>query len=225
VALQWLAQALHARHLWSYQEDGVGEPAWDTLSEMLFMLSQVITSTLLIAIAHGYMLLRSKVDDLTGGHKNKAIIVILAAAMLHMALVVIGKMYDNASHKHHENEGAVGWLLLVVRVLLYAFFSRGVVALQQSGGIRLQCFLQRFRFVGSVYFLAYPAIFITVKVFAPYLRHPIMQIALLSMQTTAALWMAELFLTRGTFYEVSTLSCSLLPGGGSSFTPKCVKEN
>merc|ERR1711997_937658 len=97
--------------------------------------------------------------------------------------------------------------------------------MRHEGGFKLCAFLQRFQFAGTLYFLSYPAIFILVQVFAPYLRHPIMHVGLLTMQTASAFWLANLFLFRGTYFEVSSLGSSLLPGGGGCYFPTEIKKH
>jgi len=109
-------------------------------------------------------------------------------------------------------------VLLAARLALFGLFTKGVMELKLTAGLRLQSFLRRFQFAGSAYLLSYPMLFLVVQGFAPYLRHPLLQIGLLTAQTCSAFWLASLFLSKGSFYEVSTLSDSLLPGllGGGS---------
>jgi len=137
--------------------------------------------------------------------------VALFSLAVHAALVGFGKMQDEAASKYHKNEGAIGWVLLSVRLMLLGWFCFATQASQQEGGLRLHDFLQRFRLAGSVYFLTYPVLFVVVQMFAPYLQHPLLQIGLLIMQTASIVWLAELFLSRGTYFKLSALSCSLLP--------------
>lgn len=208
IALQLIAHTLHTVHLWRYQSDGTGIKTLDVLSEVLFMLSQVVQTTLLIAIAMGYTLLP--------GRDGRMVIVkwiALLALVIHAVLVSFGKLQDESACKYHENEGAVGWVLLSVRLLLFSWFVFATQASQEQGGLRLHDFFHRFRLAGSMYFVAYPALFVVVQAFAPYLQHPIMQIGLLAMQTTSNIWLAELFLSKGMYFKVSALSTSLLPGG------------
>jgi len=198
---------LHTVHLWWYQADGIGSKSVDMLSEILFMLSQVVQTTLLIAISMGYTLLPSR--------EGRMVVVkwiALLSLVIHAALVSFGKLQDESACKYHENEGAVGWVLMSVRLLLLSWFVLASQESQKEGGLRLHGFLQRFRLAGTVYFLAYPLLFVVVQAFAPYLQHPIMQIGLFSMQTASYVWLAELFLSRGTYFKVSALSTSLLPG-------------
>lgn len=209
IALQYTGQVLHTLHLQSYGSNGRGTVSLDLCSEVFVMLSQVVQTALLIAIAMGYTLLprySCRID----------IVKCVAAASLffHGALVSFGKLQEESACKYHENEGAVGWVLLSVRLLLFAWFVAAIQRSQAQGGLRLHGFFQSFRTAGSMYFLAYPVLFIVVQVFAPYLQHPILQIGLLSMQTASDVWLAELFLSRGTYFKVSALSSSLLPASG-----------
>jgi len=171
------------------------------------MLSQVLQTTLLIAIAMGYTLLPST--------QNSMMVVKLLVAsslIIHAVLVSFGNMQEESASKYHENEGAVGWVLLTVRLMLFAWFLVSTQASQNASGPKLQSFLQRFRIAGSMYFLAYPLLFVIVQIFAAYLQHPIMQIGLLAMQTISNVCLSKLFLSRGAYFEVSSLGSSFLPG-------------
>jgi len=220
VALQWLAQVSHSLHFLLYSQDGVGSAAVEAVAEVLFMVSQVLSSTLLIIIAQGYTLTRS-----SGCGLDLVRHVAVAVAILHVVLVGHGKLQGEASYKYHGNEGAIGWTLLAVRLLLFAWFAVGLQSLKRKGGFRLQCFLKSFQLAGSLYFLAYPAIFVVAQLFAPYLQHPVMQIGLVAMQTASAFWLAHLFLSRGAYFEVSTLSACLLPGGKSGVPTLLYKDD
>lgn len=206
IALQYVGQVFHTLHLYNYQSNGRGFILVDLCSEISFMLSQVVQTALLIAIAMGYTILpvRSSQLDVVKWIASLSLVI-------HVVLVSFGKLQDESACKYHENEGAVGWVLLSVRLLLFAWFVIATQASQQQGGLRLHDFFQRFRIAGSLYFVAYPLLFVIVQVFAPYLQHPIMQIGLLLMQTASDVWLAELFLSRGTYFKVSTLSSSFLP--------------
>jgi len=208
IILQYIAQASHTIHLYKYRGDGYGMKGLEVLSEIMFMLSQVIQTSLLILIGLGYTLLQSKIGEL-----DLMIPMCFMVAVIHIMLVGFGKIQDDASYKYHENEGAVGWVLLVMRLLLYIWFLWAVQSTASEGGMRLQQFCRQFRVAGSVYFLAYPMIFIVVKQFAPYLQHGIMSSGLMLMQMGSNLWLASLFLRKSEYFKVSTLNASFLPGG------------
>jgi len=207
--LQWAAEVLHLLHLQLYEKQGMGESSLEATSGILFMLSQVASCTLLIAIAKGYTLVSS--GDLgLDSMKRFAVIV----AILKVGLVGHDAWQGDHSDKHHENEGAVGWTIVIVRLLLLAWFITCVRSLhQRCRSLRLQGFLERFQLAGSAYFLAYPVIYTVVQVVAPYLQHPILHIGTAASQTCASIWLSDLFLSKGAYFQVSTLSSPLLPGG------------
>jgi len=207
MALQYVGQVLHIAHLCSYSQDGVGLQIFDLLAEVLLMMSQVIQATLLIVIALGYTVIHSTMDEL-----ELVKPVLLVVSVLHTVLVSISKLHDGTSEKYHENSGVVGWLLLAIRLVLFAWFRVATQASQQKGGFQLKSFLHQFQIAGSIYFLAYPSIFLMVQACAPYLQHPIMQTGLLAMQTVCNSWLACLFLSRGAYFKTSVLSLPLLPG-------------
>lgn len=172
------------------------------------MLSQVTQTSLLILIALGYTLLQSKIGEL-----DLMIPMCFMIGVIHIMLVGFGKIKDDASYKFHENEGVIGWILLGLRLLLYVWFLWAAQSSAQEGGFKIRCFLSQFRLAGTIYFLAYPAIFLLTQMFAPYLQHGIMSVGLMCMQAGSNVWLATLFLTRGEYFKVSTLSASVLPGG------------
>mmetsp|Transcript_90346 Transcript_90346/g.252510 ORF Transcript_90346/g.252510 Transcript_90346/m.252510 type:complete len:429 (-) Transcript_90346:115-1401(-) len=208
--LQWTAQGLQLLHLLGYEARGAPDSVFEAAGHVLLMLSQVASSTLLILIAQGYTLDPSR-EEVWGRAKPVAAVV----AMLHALLVGHAQLQGEHSDKHHENEGVVGWALLFSRLLLYVWFLAGARALWRSGGPRLQPFLSRFVLAGSMYFLAFPVLFVVVQLFAEYLQHPLLEIGMAATQAASFFWLSELFLTRGLYYQVSTLGASLLPGGFS----------
>jgi hypothetical protein len=203
--LQFAASVSYLAHLRQYHKDGVGYNLLDSLAENLLMGSQVMHTTLLIVIAQGYTLLHSTIDNLDVMKPVAALVM-----LTHTLLVGFDKMQDS-SNKNFEGEGVVGWILLVIRLLLFAWFARSLASTRAAGGLRLQTFLKRFEIVGSIYFLAYPVIFIVVQAFAPYLRQPIMQMGVVAMQLSSTAWLASLFLSRGAYFEVSTINTVSLP--------------
>jgi len=208
VMVHFIAQLSHTIHLVRYSRDGSGFKALEVLSEVFFMLSQVMQTSLLILIALGYTLLQSCLGDL-----DLMIPVFLMVGIVHLMLVVFGKLKDDESYKYHENEGAVGWIILIIRLLLYALFVWAVQSSAKEGGARLRNFLRQFGVAGTIYFLAYPILFLVTQLFAPYLQHCIFSVGVMTMQASSNVWMSMLFLTRGEYFRVSTLSDSALPGG------------
>jgi len=207
--LQLAAQVLHLVHLHVYEAQGASESSTEAFADILFMLSQVVTSSLLIAIARGYTLLSSKEGELRTLRPTAVLI-----ALIHVALVFHSKFQGDYASSHHENGGVAGCMLVAVRLCLCAWFLAGVkgLLLRQPGPSELNVFLRSFRCLGCLYFLSYPAIYIVSKIFAEYLQHPVMHTGLVVMQIAAVLWLSELFLSKRSRYnQVSTLRIATLP--------------
>merc|ERR1712061_775534 len=100
-----------------YKRDGSGIKALEVISEIFFMLSQMGQTSLLILIALGYTLLQSRMGEL-----DLMIPMCFMVGVIHIMLVGFGKIKDDASYKYHENEGAVGYILLTIRLMLYGWF-------------------------------------------------------------------------------------------------------
>jgi len=210
LVVQFAAQALHTGHLTLYRWNGQGSRVMEVLSEVLFMLCQVIQTSLLVVIALGYTLLKSKLGDL-----DFALPVCGVVALVHIALVILDKAQDGAAHRFTDHDGATGWIFMVLRLGLYAWFLLAANSTATSGGFRLKAFLGKFRLAASLYFLAYPLTFLVMQLFAPYLREPVMEGGIMAAQVASNIWLASLFLDRGAYFEASSLSASPLPGGGS----------
>lgn len=206
IMLQLSGHVSHTWHLWCYAADGVGLPWTEVLSEVFFMMSQVLLASLLLIIALGYTLTRSKVGDL-----DMIIVASVLVALVHAVLVILGKCRDDDAYKFHEHEGAHGWLLFALRLALWLWFVWAAQSTSAGAGPALQSFLRGYMLVGSVYFLSYPTIFLVVRLFAPYLQNAVLQAGLALTQVASITWLASLFLSKGSYFEVSSLNSSELP--------------
>lgn len=208
IATQYFGQVLHFVHLLLYKQNGYGVKALEVFSEILAVLSHVALASLLILIALGYTLLQSRIGDL-----DLMIPLCFIVGVFHVLLVTFAKIRDDASYNFHEHEGIIGWILLVMRLLLYAWFLWGVQSSAKDGGRALKHFLSNYRTAGSVYFLSHPTIFLITKFFPQHMQYSILTIGLMAMQMGSNIWLSTAFLTRGEYFKVSTLSASELPGG------------
>lgn len=208
VVIQYVAQVMHTVHLFMYKQNGHGLKALEVFAEILVVLSQVTMSSLLILISLGYTLLQSKIGEL-----DLMIPLCFIIGVFHVFMVTFSKVKDESSYKYHENEGVIGWILLLVRMLIYAWFLYGVRSSAAESGRALKLFLGKFRFSGSIYFLSAPAMFLLTQCFPAYWQYSVMALGSMAMQMGSSVWLATTFLTRGEYFKVSTLSASELPGG------------
>eukprot|EP00927_Polykrikos_kofoidii_P079602 TRINITY_DN76392_c0_g1_i1.p1 TRINITY_DN76392_c0_g1~~TRINITY_DN76392_c0_g1_i1.p1 ORF type:complete len:435 (+),score=47.64 TRINITY_DN76392_c0_g1_i1:47-1351(+) len=211
--LQCASQVAHMLHLMRYSTDGEGFWLLDVLAEVFFMASQVAHTMLLLAIARGYTLLPGKSSE-----RDLAQLGFIASLAAHAALVSFGKMREGtSSQQHHNNDGLLGWAIVSIQVFLLLFFVYSANSTRLRGGYRLENFMRSFQLAGSLYFVAYPIVFVVAQLFAPYLRQPVIHVGTLFMQASIDVWLTNLFLSRGAYFKASTLSSSILPGGGSCF--------
>eukprot|EP00927_Polykrikos_kofoidii_P055353 TRINITY_DN49625_c0_g1_i1.p1 TRINITY_DN49625_c0_g1~~TRINITY_DN49625_c0_g1_i1.p1 ORF type:complete len:457 (+),score=72.65 TRINITY_DN49625_c0_g1_i1:56-1372(+) len=211
--MQCASQVAHIVHLSRYSANGEGFWLLDVVAEFLFMGSQVVHAMLLIAIARGYTLLPGKSST-----ESAARLGFVATLAAHAALMCFGKLQEGtSSHRNHDNDGLSGWIVMLVRVLLLVFFLGSAKSTQLQAGSRLDDFMSKFQVAGALYFLAYPTVFLVTRIFAPYLQQPVSHVGLLFMQAAVDLWLAKLFLTRGAYFKVSTLSSSLLAFTSADF--------
>jgi len=209
LVLQYVALALHVAHLFAYSSNGVGLRVADVISEILAVVSQVTLTSIFLLVGLGYTLLQSKMGQL-----EVMVPFVLLVSVLHALAVGLGKIQDDdASTKFHANEGVVGWILVFVRLAFYAWFLWAVNNTWQAAGPKLRFFLRKFQLGGSLYLLGYPVVYVITSLFAPYLRHRVLTAGMYATQTATNLWLTRLFLSRGDYFDVSTLKCSFLPGG------------
>mmetsp|Transcript_29375 Transcript_29375/g.84437 ORF Transcript_29375/g.84437 Transcript_29375/m.84437 type:complete len:432 (-) Transcript_29375:57-1352(-) len=208
IVSQYVAQVMHIAHLLWYRWNGVGSPLLEAFAEAVTMSSQVVQTSLMIVIAMGYTLTRTRL-----GHLGVFLPVCGLVALAQVALVVLDKVQGEAAHTFTNHEGMKGWALLAIRLALYMWFQRAARTTAAKGSSRLRNFLDKFQIAASLHFMAYPLTFCLVPIFAPYWRKPIMDFALAATQVCSNLWLASLFLDRGAYFEASSLSASPLPGG------------
>lgn len=206
VGLELLAQSLHALHLLRYGYDGKGLRLLEIVAELLFVLSQLVQSTLLLLIGYGYTLLPVDIAP------DMVVLAFGIGAVLHIVLVLLIKGEDDAD-KFHDYESLAGKILLALRLMLFVGFLWALNGTMQGAPFRIRRFLTKFGFIGTLYFVGPPMVVLLVSFFAPYWRPPILTSCLMLLQISTAWWLNHLFLSRGEFFEVSELNSSSLPGG------------
>jgi len=208
--VQYVAEVLHTGHLVMYRSNGAGSGPLEVLAEVFAIVAQVAETSLLITIASGYTLTRSSLGDL-----DIVPLVLVIIAFINIVVAVTEKMQEETANRFTEFEGLKGWLFLGFRVAVFIWFWLAARWTADDGGGRIAHFLGKFRVAASLYFLSYPLMFFVVQVFAPYWRKPVMESGMMLAQVCSNFWLSSLFLTRGAYFEASSLGMSPLPGGSS----------
>lgn len=213
ILTQLSSSLLHFCHLLAYAYNGHGLPMFDLAAEALAAISQIVLSSVLIFIAFGYSL---NIPTPKQTLEISAIPIVAVVTALHVCLVVVDKYNADPRFKSHAAEGAVGVTFTVLRLLLWLGFviRCWITANAPTTPSAVAYFVRRFTYAGSLYFLAYPAVFGATTVFAPYLQHKVLTTGIFLMQAGSMLWLTNMFLRRGgQFFKVSEFGSSYLPGG------------
>lgn len=203
---QYLSYLLHCVHLVVYASDGVGWHTVDVLSEVSSVASQIIVTALSIFLAHGHTILP--------GSRATGKVLVAAFALItgvNIAIVAAGKFRHEDHFKWHENEGSTGLALIAMRLCLFLWFLLALKFSYAGCSPKLHPFIAQLMLASSVFYLTYPLIFLISSLFAPYLRHKVMLTGLFLMQALSLGWYTQMFLTRGQYFEVSSLGGNLLP--------------
>lgn len=182
VLLQYVSLCSSMGHLTLYSRNGYGNPALSLLSDIIAVMSQVLLTSLLIAIAMGYTLIKDKLEDM-----ENVMPLCMFVAIFHLVLLGCGKLQDESPSKFHDHEGMVGLLLAFLRLVSFAWFLWALRGTAADGGMRLLPFLTKFKLAGSLYFLSYPLLAFVVSFLAPYWQPPIMTSGLLVMQAGSSI--------------------------------------
>lgn len=200
LALQWL-------HILIYSYNGQGFGLLDFLAQSLEITSHLILTVLLILVSSGWTLKYREFPD-----TETYIPVILLVVMLHILIVGLGRITDDSYYKFSDYEGVPGIMLVVLRLGLWSWFLYSMRDLLKSVTGRQAMFAQYFGVVASAYFLALPVICLVSWAFVPYARHKVVTIGTWLIQVLAIAALSRLFSAKSSFYKISTMSASVLPG-------------
>mmetsp|Transcript_12909 Transcript_12909/g.14940 ORF Transcript_12909/g.14940 Transcript_12909/m.14940 type:complete len:403 (+) Transcript_12909:2-1210(+) len=244
-ALQAISILYEIIHLWYYKYNGYGIYYFDLLSEVLEGFSQTLIAFVLICLASGWTLVET---EAIGSKKNSVatllrepsnllkganvvVFSIVAFVVLSFVLQIMNKSQDDNFSKFHDHESTPGHILVGLRFFLGIFFvySLHVTIKHQEnrGGDRLLAFLRRLMLLGGLWFLSFPLLVFIAGWFAHYLRHRIVSVGVLTLQTISLGILAHQFVSEhSTYFKLSTLADSgVLPGaGGLVRAPKVSKD-
>jgi len=214
VLTQYLSQVLHSIYIDWYHKDGFSWHKLETFSEVFEMISQVILSILIIYIALGYTLLQSKIDS----GLEEVTPLSFMIGMFHVMFVGFAKIQEDGAYRTNKHNSVSGWFLVSFRVMLYLWFLWAVTSTKEcTKDPKLKAFLDKFQRNGTIYFIAYPTIFLIGEFLVdPHIEQPFMTGGWMIMHMVSNIWLSSLFLfERGEYWQVSTLNANYLPGGAN----------
>ena len=194
-------------HLWFYVYNGKGLIVFDIMHQMLDGLSLTIISILFILIASGWTIKYKDPPDI-----DIYAPISLLVAILNVFIIGISRAFDDSHYKYTAYEGVPGFCFVLLRVLLWVWFIYLVKELQKGANENIVKFLYSFVVVVSVYFLIFPVIVVFSWAFEPHFRNKVVVLLTNLAQVLVFIFLTHLFSGRSTFYKISTLSGSVLPG-------------
>jgi hypothetical protein len=195
-------------HLWVFWYNGRGLFFIDIISQALEVISTILISVLFILIASGWTLKYKGFPE-----ADIYIPISMLIIAINLIIVAIGKIGDDAYDKYSDYEGFSGFFIILLRILSWAWFLFLEKQLEKFAAIRLRNFLFNFMICVSFYFLSLPFIVIFSWVFEPWSRKLVIFVLNNLMQIIIFFYTQYLLSEKSEFYQLSTLSKSVLPMG------------
>jgi Rhodopsin-like GPCR transmembrane domain len=210
LACEFFALLCETLHLWSFSYNGKGFFIFDFGNLALSVLSQFVLTCLLMLIAYGWSIRFNEFEDM-----DVFIPIGILLAILHVMIVGIGTITNNEHYRYHDYENWAGIVILVLRVLFFMFWAYLFKGTYETSAGDEETFYKRFGILSTIYFLAFPILVIISSVFvAPYVRHKVITLGTLIIQTTIQVILTFMFTNKKSkYYNVSLKGRTLVMSG------------
>ncbi|XP_064638947.1 integral membrane protein GPR180-like [Lineus longissimus] len=198
-------------HLYSFSSNGQGSSFFETLSELLDLVSQFLMLHMLVSISLGWTLAGPQKPSHLDMLKTKPAVQIVGILGLLQGVLFIWEQLRDMDHRlFHPPSNMAGTILLMLRVLLAAMFSGNLLFVMQFERSALKReFYARFAECCLLWFMCYP-VFLSLSWFVgDYYCYQFLTVTVVLCEATAVLLLYKLFLSRSLYWEVSALSSSL----------------
>ena len=194
-------------HLWMYSYDGKGLVVLDFLSQAADLVCQLTITVMFILISTGWTIRYKDFPDI-----EIYVPVAFLIVVMHLLIAGLGRISDDSYYKFSDYEGIAGSLLLVLRLCLFGWFAFSAKQLYSESQGAVASSLWSLSLLASWYFLSLPCLAVISRVIAPYLRNRFLVLGNLTCQVTEFIILTRLLDARSSYYKVSTMSHSVLPG-------------
>ena len=162
---QTLALVFYTFHLWSYSSDGEGYLVLDVLSKIVGGLSEVAMSLLLILLGTGWTMTYHSLDIDDGLEiylPMTALVVMIQIITAALTFVDV-----DASHKYHDFSGVQGWVLFLLKMIIYAYYLWCIYETKKKADRKQMKYIITLFNLSSSYLLAIPMTILICFMFAP----------------------------------------------------------
>merc|ERR1711937_274592 len=121
----------------------------------------------------------------------------------------MGRQYKDDFNQFRDYEHLPGKLVLMLRLVMWSFFWYGttVSLASTSREERVRSFVGKLRGLGSLYFLAFPALVVVAGFLSPLHRHPTVQCGSLMIQSQTLLLIGwQIMRPDSEYSKISSLS-------------------
>jgi len=229
-ALQGVSLFCELCHLCCYERDGKGlrwRHTWlalDLVSGIFQSMSELVISTVLIALAFGWTLGVQSQEPIAGvfgkilaglqsparllqGFRSPTFMLLISIALVQLMLQAIGRSFEEDFNNFHDHEHWPGMLLISIRLVLWVLFTW---ALRRSRAVERQpevlAFMKQLWISGTVWFVCLPLLVLVAMVLPPYRRHQLVAGGSIVLQACALTLLSTLFLNRSEYHRISSLA-------------------
>lgn len=194
-------------HLIIYAYNGSGFVIFSFFSQMCNIGSQLLIIVLCILMSSGWGISTSDFPV-----SDTSLFGALILVLVYVVLIGTGKVADESSYKFSMYEGTTGNGMLMLRLSLWTIFIYKLTHYYSTAGLHIQQFLINLGIMGSVYFWSLPIICLLSLAVEPWDRHSMISISSECIQLLSYLGMTYLLSKKSSYYKLSSLSGSVLPG-------------
>lgn len=211
-SLFFCATVLEYLHLRMYSQDGEGMKNYFLFAEICQWCVGLVVSLELVSISWMGYFSNGRNGDMSPTkkeQKNSQIFKYVTGGLIvfHLLVVILGRHYEDAHYRSNYAETIYALALIFIHLSLYISYIVGLYYLYTKERVDMtKDFIVKLGIYGSLYFICTPLVIFSACFFAQYLRHQIVSLGTLAVQSIALSSVARLFLTRNDFTKLSSLA-------------------
>lgn len=208
VGLEFASLFLTWVHLLAYSKDGEGWSACHAVAVVAEVGSQFFLSVLLVLISWGWT-----ITYLDFAQTEVHAVLLVMLLVMHLLVAGLTQLTSDAYHKYDDYEGIQGIILVVFRLGMFAYFLFGMRDTYRISRAKAKVFLKPFAICAGMYLVAFPLLVLVCQMCAHYVRHKVMVIGSIFVQSVAMCTLLRLFIGKTAYTKVSKNFEPILPSG------------
>ena len=210
VVCEFISMVFYILHISAYESNGKGVSVFEFFGSAGNFICDFIMICLLLLIAQGWSITFREFPS-----PEVYISVMIILGFMHFLLSAIEMSLSDAYYLFSNYEGILGWLIFVSRLMMVAWLYWNLSDIIDNVPNNTNLFLRRFGLASAFYILALPLLIGIAQVLPPYKRHKFIVGSNILVQGFAMFVLSWLFTSKSSYYKISTMSGSILPGSKS----------